>query len=169
MLYHFSEDPEIKMFHPRIRPANPYGTKVVWAIDAWHMPLYWFPRDCPRIAFWQGPETSEGDAEQWLHGSRAKMVVATESCWFERIQETKLYMYHFWDKGFEIEDVNAGYYVSQEIVEPVKVEAVGNLIWRHRQVGNEVRFVPSLHPLADRLPQTSVQFSMIRMRYAQPC
>lgn len=35
-----SEDPSLGRFEPR--------DGKVWAIDTRHLPLYWFPRDCPR-------------------------------------------------------------------------------------------------------------------------
>jgi hypothetical protein len=50
-LYHFSEDPTIKVFAPRAPLAHPDYEPLVWAIDDWHQPMYWTPRDCPRILF----------------------------------------------------------------------------------------------------------------------
>ena len=52
MLYHFSEDPAIERFVPHVPPTNPTEAPAVWAIDAEHAPLYWFPRDCPRVTAW---------------------------------------------------------------------------------------------------------------------
>ena len=51
-LYHFSEDPSIERFVPHVPVTNLQHAPAVWAIDAEHSPLYWFPRDCPRAAVW---------------------------------------------------------------------------------------------------------------------
>jgi hypothetical protein len=34
---------------------------LVWAIDAWHQPMYLFPRDCPRILYWPLATTNAAD------------------------------------------------------------------------------------------------------------
>jgi hypothetical protein len=57
----------------------------VWAIDAWHAPMYYTPRDCPRACFWAGPQTSAEDRERWLAPVHARMVIAIESGWLERL------------------------------------------------------------------------------------
>ncbi len=48
-VYHYSEEPGITAF--AARPSR-LGEPFVWAIDAWRQPLYWLPRDCPRVCFW---------------------------------------------------------------------------------------------------------------------
>ena len=54
-LLHFSEDPSITRFTPHVPATNPGQAPAVWAIDAAHAPVYWFPRDCPRGAVWAAP------------------------------------------------------------------------------------------------------------------
>ena len=49
VLYHFSEDPAIWRFEPHVPATNPDHRAGVWAIDDDHAPLYWLPRDCPRV------------------------------------------------------------------------------------------------------------------------
>lgn len=49
VLYHFSVDPGITKLVPHVPRTNPEHRRAVWAIDAEHAPLYWFPRDC-RVA-----------------------------------------------------------------------------------------------------------------------
>src|SRR5690242_18830335 len=51
-LFHYSEDPSITTFVPRVPRSNPRQRAAVWAIDGQHAPLYWFPRDCPRVTVW---------------------------------------------------------------------------------------------------------------------
>ena len=103
-LYHFSEEPDIRVFEPRTGrlPDEAY----VWAIDEWHAPMYYFPRDCPRACFWPGPQTTAEDRERWFGGIDAKMVIAVESAWLERIRSTKLYRYTLPDDGFELHDAD---------------------------------------------------------------
>jgi hypothetical protein len=53
-----SEDPSLGRLVPR--------DGRVWAIDTRHLPLYWFPRDCPRATFWANDDTSDDDIDRWL-------------------------------------------------------------------------------------------------------
>lgn len=55
LVYHYSEDSTIEVFAPRM---GRLGAPMVWAIDEWHSPLYWLPRDCPRAAFWPLPTST---------------------------------------------------------------------------------------------------------------
>lgn len=57
-LYHFSEDPDIKIFEPRTLPNRDDERAKVWTIDEYHAPHYFFPRECPRVCFWSGDLTS---------------------------------------------------------------------------------------------------------------
>ena len=50
--FHFSEDPGIRVFEPHV-PSHRDGIQpLVWAIDEWHAPMYYTPRQCPRACFW---------------------------------------------------------------------------------------------------------------------
>ena len=85
-LYHFSEEPGIVEFVPRAPLAHPEQEPLVWAIDVWHSPLYYLPRDCPRVCFWPLPTTTPGDREQWFETVSGRMVIAVEWDWLERIR-----------------------------------------------------------------------------------
>src|SRR5262245_59968364 len=52
VLHHFSEDPTITRFVPHVPATNPDHRPAVWTIDTEHAPLYWFPRDFPRVTVW---------------------------------------------------------------------------------------------------------------------
>ena len=52
VLFHYSEDPGIVRFEPHVPRTNPDVPAAVWAIDEARAPLYWFPRDCPRVTVW---------------------------------------------------------------------------------------------------------------------
>ena len=45
-------------------PKAEGGDPLVWAVDTRHLPMFWFPRDCPRGTFWARPETSDADVER---------------------------------------------------------------------------------------------------------
>ncbi|MCM3719408.1 DUF6886 family protein [Fictibacillus phosphorivorans] len=166
MLYHFSEEDTIDIFHPRKHQSFPDRPPMVWAIDGERSPLYLFPRDCPRIGFWATPETSAIDREKYLHTTSADKIIAIESGWLERLEKTKLYRYSFAPDHFTIMDEGAGYFVSYETEHPLEVKPVGSLLEALVKKGVELRILPSLTPLSDQLPKTTLHYSMIRMRNA---
>ena len=51
-LWHYSEDPDLGRFQPRVPATNPDAPPLVWAVDSRHAPIFWFPRDCPRGCIW---------------------------------------------------------------------------------------------------------------------
>jgi len=59
MLFHVSETPGIERFEPR--PSSYVPDPVVWAIDADRLRNYLVPRECPRVTFYAGPETTAAD------------------------------------------------------------------------------------------------------------
>lgn len=166
MLYHFSEEDNIEIFHPRKHPSFPDRPPMVWAIDDDRSPLYLFPRDCPRIGFWATPETNDDDREKFLHTTSADKIIAIESGWLERLQRTRLYRYSFASDHFTMMDEGAGYFISYETEQPLEITPVGSLLEALVKRGVELRIMPSLTPLADQLPKTTLHYSMIRMRNA---
>ncbi len=165
-LYHFSEDPSIEVFEPRPGRAiagRPAGERLVWAIDEFHAPMYLFPRDCPRIVLWALRGSSAADVERWI-GSQASMVAHVESGWLSRIRACALYRYRFDAAPFEsIQD--HGTHVSSTAVEPIEVEAVGDLEGAIAAAGVELRALERLQPLADAW-FSSLHYSGIRLRNA---
>lgn len=167
MLYHFSEDPNIELFRPR--PGRPLpgrapDEELVWAIDEHHAPLYYFPRDCPRIVLWALEDSDPADVERWLGGSGARMVAHMESAWVERLDQCRLYRYTFDGATFEsLQDFGA--YVSCDAVMPMSVEPVGDLRRALEAGGAELRVMESLQPLAE-VWKSTLHFSGIRLRNA---
>ncbi|HQT51883.1 MAG TPA: hypothetical protein PKX06_00135, partial [Phenylobacterium sp.] len=108
-LFHFSDDPGIGCFIPRpvrVPSTRPPGRDwlngpLVWAIDEVTQPLYFFPRDCPRIVLWEGPTTTEEDRARWFGSSDARMIAHVEWAWFERLRSEPLYRYELPVEGFE--------------------------------------------------------------------
>lgn len=165
-LYHFSEDPSIEVFAPRPPLAHPDYEPLVWAIDAWHQPMYFTPRDCPRVLFWPLPTTTQADRDRFWSSVAARMVLAIEWRWFEPLQTTQLYRYVMPDDSFESLD-DAGMHVSRQTIIPLRVEPLRPLLDEIREADVELRVCPSLVPLADALINASLHFSLIRMRNAQ--
>ncbi|MGF9907191.1 DUF6886 family protein [Brevibacillus porteri] len=165
-LFHYSEDPTITIFQPRAHPSHPTLAPAVWAIDEARAPMYYLPRDCPRICFYQKADSESADVERFLGLTSAKMVMAIESKWYPVLTQTKLYEYTFSPESFYCWDEGAGYYLSKEAVTPLDARPLGDLVHCLSQADIELRITPSLLPLRDSLLQSSLHFSMIRMRNA---
>src|SRR5204863_7863520 len=97
MLFHISEEPGIGRFEPR--PSQYANEPVVWAIKAERLCNYLVPRECPRVTFYAGRETSAHDVKRFLGSSSA--VVAIDGSWLDRIRSCRLYCYHLAQELFE--------------------------------------------------------------------
>lgn len=158
-LLHFSEDPAIDRFVPHVPATNPDQPPLVWTIDDVHAPLFWFPRDCPRITFW----TDDGQPPGRLGATSATRVHAVEEMWVERIRTCELFVYRFDPVGFTPWREAEGYWVSTDEHAPVDVAPVGDLLERHRERSIELRVLPDLRPLRDAVVASGYRFSMCRM------
>lgn len=167
-LFHFSENPKITLFEPHVPQSNPEQPPLVWAIGEEHAPHYFFPRDCPRVAFWKTSNTSPEDIDRFFAHTSADRIIAVEGRWLHQIRNTQLYAYHLPSETFTCIDTNAGYYVSSKVITPISVEPLGDLLERLVEANVELRITPSLRKLRDALISSSVPFSMIRMRNAMP-
>ena len=163
MLFHISEAQGIERFDPR--PSELTAAPVVWAIGADRLRNYLVPRECPRVTFYAGPQTTLADRERFLGSGVA--VVAVEQDWLARVQGSRLYCYHLLPQTFECVDACAGYFVSRESVLPARVELLEDPVSELRRRA-ELRVLPNLWPLRDAVVASSLQFSMIRMRSALP-
>jgi hypothetical protein len=164
MLFHVSEESGIELFEPR---PSPYAQEpVVGAIDADRLRNYLLPRECPRVTYYAGRDTTATDVERFLGSSPA--VVAVESAWLQRLRSGRLYCYRLPPETFTCIDECAGYHVSQIPVVPTCVEVVDDLLAALLGRGVELRFVPDLWSLRDAVVASTLQFSLIRMRNALP-
>ena len=164
MLFHVSEEPGIERFEPR--PSQYTDEPVVWAVDADRLRNYLLPRECPRVTYYAGRETTAADAERFLGTSPA--VIAVESAWLERLRSCRLYRYRLPPETFDCLDECAGYFVSRRPVVPEQVQVVDDLLAALLEHGVELRFVPNLWPLRDAVVSSTLRFSLIRMRNALP-
>lgn len=163
-LYHFSEAADIQVFEPR-RIYNQADAKV-WTIDRYHAPHYYFPRECPRVCVWPKEDTTEADLDKFFGMSKTRRIVAIEAGWYDRLKEGTIYRYTFDSESFELNEPNAGYYTTSRTVKPLNVEKIDDLISAILHEGIELRVTPSLIPLKERILESTVNFSMIRMRNA---
>jgi hypothetical protein len=162
-LWHVSEDPTIAVFHPHHDELHAAAEPFVWAVDSEYMWVYWFPRDCPRACFYAKEDTTDEDVERWLDGDRTRHVSVVETGWLERFRSARVYAYRMPPETFEPWDK---FFVSRETVVPIEVVELGDLLARHAEAGNELRITPSLYPLWDKVIETSLDFSGIRLRNA---
>lgn len=167
VLYHFSEEPDIEVFHPRLMGSRTDMTvPAVWAIEEAHQHMYLFPRDCPRALLWPVEGTTDADREAWFGRSSARVIAHVEYAWLDRIRATTLYRYELPSETFEsIQD--AGMWVSRGTVVPRRVEAIPDLFEALRAAGVELRVMDRLTPLMGVWGQTTLHWSGIRLRNAQ--
>jgi hypothetical protein len=165
-LWHVSEDPSIVRFAPHVSATAEETEPLVWAVDTRHLPFYWFPRQCPRGTFWADSKTDPRDAERLL--GNATRVHAIEQAWLDRMHGAQVFAYRLPHQTFEPHPSVGGYWLSRAGVEPLAVEPLGDLVARHEQAGIELRVVPNLWPLWDEVVASTLEFSGMRLRNAQP-
>ena len=156
-LWHVSEDDSIRRFEPR------NGT--VWAIGTRLLPLYWFPRDCPRATFWAESETTDGDVDRFLGGDRSRRVHMVEPAWLERMRTQRVLAYRMPEETFVENDDR--FWLSAEPVEPFELVELGNLVERHEAAGIALHSDDDLVRLWNDVIGSSLGFSGIRLRNAR--
>lgn len=127
---------------------------------------YLTPRDCPRIAYRAGPETTVEDRERFLVG--AEVVVAIEAGWLARLQVARLFVYEMPPETFELTLPEAGYWISRVGVAPLRCETRTDLLAALIGAGAEIRLLQDFWPLAEAVADSSLEFSVIRQRNATP-
>ncbi|HET7648371.1 MAG TPA: hypothetical protein VFK17_07365 [Gaiellaceae bacterium] len=162
-LWHVSEDPTIEVFAPHHHELHAADEPLVWAVDSRFQWLYWFPRDCPRACWCAGEDTTDEDVETWLDGDRGRRVAVVESAWLERLRSVRLWAYRLPAETFEPWDK---FFVSRDTVVPLELVELGDVLARHAEAGVELRLAPRLYPLWDRVVETTLDYSGIRLRNA---
>ncbi len=165
-VYHFSEDPDVKIFDPRTPLAHPETPAHVWAIDEWHSPIYFLPRNCPRVCFWPLPSTSDEDRSGSWSQSTGRIVIAIESAWLARVSSARLFRYSLPFESF-VSCEDHGAHVSTQAVVPTSVEEMTDLPLRIVAAGCELRVCSSIVGLAKAVMKTTLHFSLIRMCNAE--
>ena len=171
-LFHFSETGTIARFDPRpvaVPSARPPGMDwlngpLVWAIDAWHQPLYLFPRDCPRILAWPTAATPQAARAQHWPDETRRMIAWVETHWMARIAAATIFRYTLPAARFEPLD-DAGMWVSRETVMPSRIDRIVDLPAQLDAMHVALRPVPDLRALAP-LRDSGLHVSFIRLRNA---
>jgi hypothetical protein len=161
VLFHFSEDAGIERFVPHVPASNPTQPPAVWAIDEAHAPLYWFPRDCPRVTVWPWDDAGRPHFAEVFETDAARLHVI-EKRWLERMHTVELFRYDLPDDTFEPWADAYGQYVSRVDVVPVSVQPVGDLVQLHARAGIELRVVDSLHGVRELAISDEWNFSIVR-------
>lgn len=167
-LFHVSEEAGIKNFEPRLptRKDLDQTTGLVWAITDKCLPNFLTPRNCARVAYYMGRETSDEDCEKFFSQKGSSHVVAIEYKDLPMLMNTTLYIYEFDPVSFELMDEIAGYYVSKESVTPIGVHIVNDIIHEHRCRNVELRVMNRLWSFAERVRESSLNWSLCRMNFA---
>lgn len=161
---HFSEDPTITRFIPHVATTARQRTPYVWAVDATRSPDYWFPRACPRALAW--PTRTTTSTELLSPGS--SRLHAIEYGWLDTLRTTRLYAYRLPATAFTPFGDDAHAHVSTTPVTPLgPPEPVGDLLHLHEQAAIELRVLPTLWPLWDRITTSTLGFSGIRLGNAR--
>lgn len=169
-LYHVSENGEIEAFEPRPPPSivNGHTDPCVWAIDQKHLVNYLLPRDCPRVTCYAKADTTVDDQIKTLGKETDRHLIAIESRWLQRCQETSIWIYQFSADHFTPLDEGAGYYISDQTVIPRSKKHITDCILELQKHPVELRMLPNLWTLRDTVVESTFQFSCIRMRNAIP-
>lgn len=162
MLYHFSDEPNIKVFTPRVVGNSP---PLVWAIDEEHCVNYYFPRQCPRIIYGKSENSTLEDIAEFFEGTSAGKIITIPDYMEDELNEAVIYKYTFIEEGFELRDEIAGYHTCPYNVIPINVEPLTSLPELIRSAGAELRFTGDLLSLRERILNSTIDnFSMIRLK-----
>ncbi len=165
-VFHYSEDGNIKRFTPQVAPSNPSHPPAVWALDAEHAPLYWFPRFCPRISVWAYDAEQQARLSELFH-TDASRICAAETAWLDEMRSAQIYQYRFDAGQFAPWAEADGQYISGDVVYPERVEVLDDLLGLHAANDVELRFTPKLGTLMDAMLASGLPFSFVRIRDAR--
>lgn len=168
-LFHVSEEPDIGLFVPRVpeRTDIDRSKGLVWALHERCLPNFLTPRDCPRVAYHAGGEATQEDIARFFSGS-ARYCVAIEQGWYAAMTATSLYLYELDPSAFTLQDEAAGYYVSERTETPLSVTRLDDLFGELFQRNVEVRLLDELWTLGRAVQQSTLRWSLCRMRNAKP-
>ena len=165
-LFHVSEESGIRVFEPRLPTRHDLDPTVglVWAIDEARLPNFL----CPRVTFHVRPETTDADRRRFFTSDTARHAVIIEHGWLARMRTTTLYLYEFDPADFILQDAVAGYYVAVTVQTPLARHIVTDPLDALISRGVEVRMVDNLHRIAAEVQNSTLGWSLCRMKNALP-
>ena len=163
VVVHYSEDPGIEVFIPHVPATNPGHAPRVWTIEPAYAPLYWFPRDCPRVAVWAHDDAQREFLLQALGSTadRVQFARVADEAW---IRSTTLCEYAFAADDFEALPDAEGHWVSAHSVEPAGRRMMGDLVETQAGAGVDLRLVENLAPVREAVLASGLPFSVVRWR-----
>ena len=169
-LFHVSEEPDIKVFVPRCPTREDLDKSVglVWAIDEMRLPNFLTPRDCPRVTYNVGAQTTQSDKRRFFSSPSMTHAVVLESRWLNTIKNTTLYLYEFETEDFVLQDDIAGYYVAKTTQYPKRKIEISDLFSELADRKVEIRIVDNLWAIADEVKESTLNWSLCRMANASP-
>lgn len=169
-LFHVSEEANITEFEPRIpeRDDLDKNAGLVWAIDEARLPNFLTPRNCPRVTYHAGKNTSESDKNRFFSSPAMTHAVAIESKWVEIMKSTTLYLYEFSSDDFVLLDDIAGYYVAEIKQIPIAKYELSDLFSELMKRNVEIKIADNLWDIAEQVENSTLSFSFCRMAFAQP-
>jgi hypothetical protein len=170
MLYHFSDRGDITEFRPRPPTRHLESEPLVYGIDAWHSPLYFFPRDCPRIGIWPLDSSLPEEVESFRSQATGRMRLIIDRSFEEKWRTGRIYRYEFHDLHRFIDCHDHGVWVSRDSVACGPPLLLDDLAACVAAEGITMEVVDSLAALAGELydyvaecSRTSLHVSSIRM------
>ena len=131
------------------------------------LPNFLTPRDCPRVTYHIGKNTSESDKTRFFTSSTVNHVVVIEHDWFDRMRNTTLYLYEFDPSDFELQDEIAGYYVAKTAQKPIAKYKIDDLFAELTVRNIEIRITDNLWKIADEVKTSTLNWSLCRMKNAK--
>lgn len=168
-LFHVSEENDIKLFKPRLptrTDLDPHKA-LVWTIEDRCLPNFLTPRNCPRVTYYCNEKTTKDDKSRYFSSETTKHVIAIEHKWFDKMKNTRLFLYEFNPTDFYLQDECAGYYVSEKEQVPIKQHIVDDVFSELTKRNVEIRIVDFLWDLSEEIQQTSFAWSMCKMGFAE--
>ena len=86
-----------------------------------------------------------------------------ELAWLDRVRGAHVVAYRLPEETFEPWD---RFWVSRSAVDPLELVELGDLLERHAGASIELRMTPALYPLWDKVVNSTLDFSGIRLRNA---
>lgn len=88
-----------------------------------------------------------------------------ENQWLERLRTVQLYAYRMPREPFDLVEDDR-FYIASTTIDALERVEMGDLLARHADAGIELRIAPLLYPLWDRVLETTLDYSGIRLRNA---
>jgi hypothetical protein len=169
-LFHVSEEADIQVFEPRLPVRDDLDKTVglVWAIEETRLPNFLTPRNCPRVAYYAGTQTTDYDKRRFFSSSGVNHTVIIENKWFDIMKNTTLYLYEFNTEDFVLQDDIAGYYVAKTRQYPKDKTIMTDLFSELIKRNVEIRITDNLWDMADAVKGSTLNWSLCRMAYAAP-